>query len=628
MSNLKQSVQGFGRFLSGMVIPNIGAFIAWGLITALFIETGWLPRIFPNSAGVVNFSKNVSTLVGPMLQYLIPLLIAYTGGKLVGGLRGGVIGAIAAVGVIIGANITMILGAMIMGPLAGLIIKKVDEFFEDKIPPGFEMLINNFSLGIIGAILAVLGYLVIGPAVQGLTNALSAGVQFIVDRGLLPLVSIFIEPGKILFLNNAINHGILDPLGLDQVQKAGKSIFFLLETNPGPGLGVLLAYYFFSKGSAKQSSVGAIIIHFLGGIHEIYFPYVLMNPWLIISCIAGGFSGILTYSILGIGLVGPPSPGSIFALSMMSPPGDLLKVWLGVLVATVVSFLVSIAFVKRAASKMTDEDLEAAKSKVSSMKAESKGQQVSVINPKSIVYACDAGMGSSAMGASMLRKRLRDKGYDIPVKNYAINEIPKDTSIVVTHEQLAKRAELAAPNAYHIAVKDFLDMSIADELEEILKNNNAPEIKSKEVETSYISDDLLKKENILVNQMGDTKERSIEKAGNILYGNGYVESSYVVSMLRREKDISTYMGKGIAIPHGEEAAKKSIKKSGVSIVLYPDGVDFGGNKAYIVVGIAGKENEHLGIISKIAEILDKYDENGIKQIACSRDANYILSLFK
>ncbi len=613
--SLKQSVQGFGRFLSGMVLPNIGAFIAWGLITALFISTGWIPN------------EHLSKLVGPMLTYLIPLLIAYTGGKTVGGLRGGVIGAIAAMGVIIGADITMIMGAMIMGPVAGWIIKKVDSYLEDKIPAGFEMLVNNFSLGIIGAILAVLGYLVIGPFVQLLTNILGAGVQVVVNAGLLPFISIFIEPAKVLFLNNAINHGILGPLGAEQVQAAGKSIFYLLETNPGPGLGVLLAYWFFSKGSAKQSSPGAIIIHFLGGIHEIYFPYVLMNPWLILACIGGGFAGILTNSILGAGLVGPPSPGSIFALTMMSAPGDILKVWLGVIVATAVSFLIAAVFVKRAASKMNDEDLENAKSKVSTMRAESKGEQVSIINPKSIIYACDAGMGSSAMGASMLKRRLKDKGFDIQVKNYAINEIPKDASIVVTHEQLTQRAKSAVPTAYHISVTDFLDMSIADELEQILRNNSS-NIASKEISKEYFNDDLIKKENILLAQRGDSRDEAIRKAGNILVKNGYVDSSYVDAMLKREKDVSTYMGKGIAMPHGVEASKKSIKKSGVSVILYPNGVDFDGNKAYIVVGIAGKENEHLGIISKIAEILDQQDENGIKKIANSNDASYILNLFK
>ena len=305
----QQRVQKFGRFLSGMVMPNIGAFIVWGLITTLFIPTGWLPN------------ENLASLVGPMIVYLLPLLIGYTGGKLVYGHRGGVLGAVATMGVIVGTDIPMFIGGMIMGPLGGWIIKKFDEAIHDKIPSGFEMLVNNFSLGIFGTVIAILGYYGIGPVVERISNGLGAGVEMFVERGLLPLASIFIEPAKILFLNNAINHGVLSPLGIAQQAELGKSIFFLLETNPGPGLGILLAYWVFSKGMIKQSAPGAIIIHFLGGIHEIYFPYILMQPILILAVVAGGAAGVFTFNALGAGLVAVPSPGSIFALSAMAPKG-------------------------------------------------------------------------------------------------------------------------------------------------------------------------------------------------------------------------------------------------------------------------------------------------------------------
>ena len=282
---MKEKVQSFGRFLSGMVMPNIGAFIAWGIITALFIETGWIPN------------ESFATLVDPMIKYLLPLLIAYTGGTVVAGTRGGVIGVIGAMGVVVGADVPMFLGAMLMGPLSAWIIKQFDKLIEGKIPAGFEMLVNNFSVGIIGAILAMLSFKGIAPVVLGLNNAMAAGVGFFVDHGLLPLASIFIEPAKVLFLNNAINHGILSPLGIEQVEKIGKSIFFLVEANPGPGLGILLAYCIAGKGMAKSSAPGALIIHFLGGIHEIYFPYILMNPVLILAAMAGGASGLFTLNL-------------------------------------------------------------------------------------------------------------------------------------------------------------------------------------------------------------------------------------------------------------------------------------------------------------------------------------------
>ena len=299
---MKEKVQVFGRALSGMVMPNIGAFIAWGLIAALFIATGWIPN------------ERLSGLVEPMSKYLLPLLIAYMGGKVVGDHRGGVIGAVATMGVIVGSDISMFLGAMIMGPLSAWILKKFDKLIEGKVKAGFEMLVNNFSLGIIGAILACISVYVVAPFVTTLNSIMEMGVGFFVDHSLLPLTSIFIEPAKVLFLNNAINHGILSPMGIQQVNEVGKSIFLLLESNPGPGLGILLAYCLVGKGSAKSSAPGAAIIHFLGGIHEIYFPYILMNPLLLLAVIAGGASGILTFTIFDVGLTGTASPGSIISI--------------------------------------------------------------------------------------------------------------------------------------------------------------------------------------------------------------------------------------------------------------------------------------------------------------------------
>ena len=443
----QESVQRFGRFLSGMVLPNIGAFIAWGLITALFIPTGWIPNEY------------LEKLVGPMITYLLPLLLGYTGGKMIGDTRGGVLGAIATMGVIVGTTIPMFLGAMIMGPLAGYVIKKFDKALDGKIPAGFEMLVNNFSAGIIGAILTLLAYSGIGPVVESLNKMLGSGVETIVNAGLLPLVSIFVEPAKILFLNNAINQGVLSPLGIQQAGQAGKSILFLIETNPGPGLGILLAYWVFSKGMIKQSAPGAIIIHFLGGIHEIYFPYILMKPILLLAVIAGGASGVFTNVILKSGLIAPPSPGSIFALMAMSPKGGLIPVLAGVIVATAVSFVVAAFFIKRSNSKMDDSELENAKVQVKELKNVSARTNVS-----RIIFACDAGMGSSAMGATTLRNKLKKAGLNIEVVNFAINEVPVDAEIVVTHESLTDRARSRAPKAEHISIKNFMNAPEYDAL--------------------------------------------------------------------------------------------------------------------------------------------------------------------
>lgn len=473
-SGLQVGVQKFGRFLSGMVQPNIGAFIAWGLITALFIPTGWMPN------------ETFGQLVDPMVKYLLPLLIGYTGGRMVHDARGGVLGAIATMGVIVGSEVPMFIGAMIMGPLGGYLMKKVDRMFEGRIKAGFEMLVNNFSAGILGAIVACFGFIAVGPAVTTLSGWLESGVQTIVNVGLLPLASVFIEPAKILFLNNAINHGVLTPMGLKEASEFGQSIFFLLESNPGPGLGILLAYMFFGKGSAKQSAPGAAIIHFFGGIHEIYFPYVLMNPKLILAVIAGGVTGTFVFTITGAALVAVPSPGSIFALAAMAPKGGILPVLAGVAAATAASFLVAALLLKT--SKKTNEDIEEAANKTRDMKAASKGisnaqapveaapvtEAVAATSfppsVKKVIFACDAGMGSSAMGASVLRKKFKDAGLTaIEVKNTAISDIPMDTDIVVTQVTLTDRAKMRLPGAYHVSVENFLNSSKYPELIEQLK---------------------------------------------------------------------------------------------------------------------------------------------------------------
>jgi PTS system mannitol-specific IIC component len=333
-SGWRSVVQKLGGNLAGMVIPNIGAFIAWGLLTALFIPTGWVPN------------EELSKMVGPMITNLLPILIAYTGGRMVHGQRGAVIGSVATVGVIVGSTVPMFLGAMIIGPLAAWILKKIDEVLDPITPAGFEMLIGNFSLGITGLLTAIGGFLGIGPAVNALLEVLGAGVKFLVDASLLPLVSIFLEPAKVLFLNNAINFGVLAPIGVAEAAETGKSIAFMIETNPGPGLGILLAFWLAGPKVLRGSAPGAIVIHFLGGIHEIYFPYVLLKPKMILAAIAGGATGVATFSITGVGLVATPSPGSIFAWLAMTPPTDYVGVLLGIVLAATVSFLVGWVLLK------------------------------------------------------------------------------------------------------------------------------------------------------------------------------------------------------------------------------------------------------------------------------------------
>ncbi len=562
-----------------------------------------------------------------------------------GGDRGGVVGAITTMGVIVGADMPMFLGAMIAGPLGGWAIKKFDVWVDGKIKSGFEMLVNNFSAGIIGMILAILAFLGIGPAVEVLSKLLAAGVNFMVAHDMLPLASIFVEPAKILFLNNAINHGIFSPLGIQQSHDLGKSIFFLIEANPGPGMGVLLAYMFFGRGSAKQSAGGAAIIHFLGGIHEIYFPYVLMNPRLILAVILGGMTGVFTLSVLGGGLVSPASPGSILAVLAMTPKGAYFANIAAICAAMAVSFVVSAILLKTSKVKEED-DIEAATRRMQDMKSQSKGVAATPLaagdvsndlsHVRKIIVACDAGMGSSAMGAGVLRKKVADAGLSqISVTNSAINSLPADVDLVITHRDLTERAMRQVPQAQHISLTNFLDSGLYTNLTERLVAAQRHEDNEVKVRTS-LQDSFdesnshlfrLGAENIFLGRTASHKEEAIRFAGEQLVKGGYVQPEYVQAMLDREKLTPTYLGESIAVPHGTVEAKDRVLKTGVVFCQYPAGVRFGEEEddiARLVIGIAARNNEHIQVITSLTNALD--DETVIERLANTTSVEEVLAL--
>ncbi|WP_461173034.1 PTS mannitol transporter subunit IICBA [Arthrobacter sp. Z1-9] len=681
-TSMRVGVQKFGTFLSGMIMPNIGAFIAWGLITALFIEKGWLPVPQLGGFGETNGVPNTG-LVGPMITYLLPLLIGYTGGKMVYDVRGGVVGAIGTMGVIVGAGIPMFIGAMIMGPLGGWTMKKIDSIWDGKIRPGFEMLVNNFSAGIWGALLAMLGFYAIAPVVSAFSAGAGNVVQFLVNNGLLPLTSIFIEPAKVLFLNNAINHGVLTPLGVQQSLEQGKSILFLLEANPGPGLGILLAYMFFGRGVAKASAPGAAIIHFLGGIHEIYFPYVLMRPLLILAAIAGGMTGIATLAITNSGLVAPAAPGSIFAVLAQTSRDSYIGVILAVLLATAASFVVASVIMKT--TKHSDEtDLNDATSRMEQMKGKKSsvastltgagagaaagagGVAVMAGPVRNIVFACDAGMGSSAMGASVLRNKIKAAGFpDVKVTNASIANLNDNYDVVVTHQDLTERAKPATSSAVHYSVDNFMNSPRYDEIVELVRESNTEgtsategpgagagtpggasasgpatgaaagaaaggaagtAVGTSETEASGSgTSEILARESVVLRGAATTRDAAIDEAGRLLLARGAVDEDYVRAMHEREQSVSTYMGSFLAIPHGTNAAKDHIRKSAVSVIRYPEGIDWNGKQVKFVVGVAGINNEHLHILSSIAKVFTNKEQVARLEGATSEDE--VLELF-
>ncbi len=490
-----------------MIMPNLPAFVAWGLITALFIKTGWLPSGilggFGNADligwqgaatqlaaadGGTTFPQYVG-LVGPMITYLLPLLIANAGGRIVYGERGGVIGCVATMGVIAGSSVPMFLGAMLVGPSAAWLMMKVDGLWEGKIRPGFEMLVNMFSAGILGALLSVGAFFGIAPLVTQISAVLGDAVSWLATNHLLPLMSIIVEPAKVLFLNNAIGNGVLVPLGIQETLASGKSLLFLVESNPGPGVGILLAYMLFGTGYAKASAWGATVIVLFGGIHEVYFPFVLMKPRLILAAIAGGMTGIATNAVFNSGLQGPASPGSIFAILIQTKRGSYVGVILSVVLSCAVSFF--LASIMLRASRKKDllagdtGDLNAAiaateanKGKSSAvlasltahqdadLAAESKAGTATAVLERpihKIVFACDAGMGSSAMGASVLRDKLKKAGVSgVTVVNKAVASLEDDADIVISQAQLTDRAKLKAPSSRHMTVDNFMNSPVYD----------------------------------------------------------------------------------------------------------------------------------------------------------------------
>lgn len=555
-------------------------------------------------------------------------------------------GAIATMGVIVGApDYPMLMGAMIMGPLGGFLIKKFDQAMDGNMPAGFEMLINNFSVGIFGMILAIVGYYIIGPFMAAILVILQGGVDILINHGLLPFVAILLEPAKVLFLNNAINHGIFTPIGVEQAATAGKSIMYMLETNPGPGVGMLFAYWVFSKDRAtKDSAPGAIIIQFFGGIHEIYFPYILMNPPVILGPILGNMCAIFWFSMTGAGLVGPAAPGSIIAFMSMAAKDSMVVTFIGVVIAAVVSFLVSSIFVRMAG----DKSLEDAQKKTSEMKAESKGMKVDTAATgasvatdaiKKIIFACDAGMGSSAMGATKFRNRIKPLNLGITVTNTSVDNVPGDADVVVCQYILQDRAVKSAPQARLVTLNNFLQDpnldSLYKELEDRANGTSAPAVEAapvveaapqvEEAPAEESKSAVLLREGVRTGLASVDKFTAIRTAGQLLCDLGFVDEAYIDAMVEREGIVSTYMGMGVAIPHGTSNAKETVKKSGIVVTQYPDGVDFGDEKAYLVIGIAGVGDEHLEILGKIVGCLE--DEELLEKLKKEADVDLVMKTF-
>lgn len=626
---LQARIQKFGAKLSAMVMPNIGVFIGWGVLTALFIPTGWCPNEFWNE------------LVSPVLTYLLPVLIGYTAGCNIYDRRGGVIGAFATMGMVVGSNVTMLVGGMIMGPLAAWILKKFDNLLKGKVKPGLEMLVDNFSLGLIGVALCMLSYAVVAPTMTAIQNVLAAGVNYMTDHNLIPLTAIFVQPAQLLFLNNAINHGIMVPLGLQQAAEVGKSVLFLVEANGAIWVGLAAAFAVFGTGAAKKSAPGAVAIMFLGGIAEVCFPYCLMMPLTILGPILGNMFSLFVLSSFGGGAVGPPSPGSVFAFYMMTPKDSILVNSIAYFGSMVIAFLVSGMILKF--SKQPEDTLEAVGAPAGNVSVGS-GSQTIIPGDASfgvlhkIAFACDAGMGSSAMGVSILRTRLQKAGLSPEIGHYAVASIPKDADVVVTNINLAERAKMTTEGRLPIlTLENFMDQKeydrIVSELKTIFQTDAAAATpakgKSKPLPGKAVSTDLpiFSPDNIVLNASFANKRDAIAACADIFIRGGYADEQYKKDMLARDADVSVYMGNGVALPHGLDSSKDRIKSSGICFIQVPKGVDFDGETAYILIGVAGRGEEHVEILGQVATLLcEEANINALRAAKTKREVMNILKL--
>ncbi|MDB5055423.1 MAG: mannitol transporter subunit [Bacilli bacterium] len=600
-----------GRFLSVMVFQNIAGLIALGILRVTFGTNGWWP--LPGMNG----------LLTSMTQYFIPILFGYTGGKMIGDHRGGVVAAFVIIGLVAGnpSTYSMILPAMLIGPAIGLIIKKIDKWLEGRIPLGLELLCYNAAAGFIGVLFTMVAYYYISPAfAQGL-YVVVVGSAKLVSSGYLWLIALVIEPVKTLFFNNVINHGLLEPLGINQTKELGKSIFFLLESNPGPGFGLLMAYYIRSIRSEKGNARSAVVIQLIGGIHEVYFPYVLRLPLLILPLILGGMAGDFIFSFLHAGLVATPSPGSILALLLLAPKGMHIFVLVGFSTSACVSFLGCIYVLSRTITE--SNDFADAKRVPVKQQILSNTEKKRVKLAQKVFFACDAGMGSSAMGAALLRKKLKEADLYFLVDNCSVDDLSDDADIVISHVQLTERAKASAPYARHFSINSFLDHAFYEELVDCLKQEQSDTLHKEK--TLLVDLTVFTPEHIMLQMNAKDKWEAIGQIGQMLTRMGHVEEAFVQEMCQREQVLSTYIGNGVAIPHGMNGESSHILKSGIAIVQYPNGIDFGnGDTAFLLIAVVGRHSERLGLISQIAFMIDEVEF--VKQLIEAKSKQEIYDL--
>ncbi|WHQ36846.1 hypothetical protein [Spiroplasma sp. SV19] len=494
---IRKMVQKFGSFMAGMIMPTVSLLIAWGLMAAMF-----LTNVQGESIGWFNVPA-LGRFVGPTMKYLIPSLIGFMAGKMIYDVRGGMLGAFVTFAAIIGndwvydqfgATILLIngktinasnspnqiIGAMILAPLTVYGFKKIEKLYINRVKVGFEMLVKNFSLALIAIIYAIMIFYAWGWIMFGISWVMISIINlFTKTPWVFPFMAILTEPLRAMFLNNALNHGVMVPLGTEDVVRQldngvinPASWFFMVGGNPGPGFGLLLAYVVWRK-QQRAAALGSSPIQLLGGIHEVHYVYIVAEPIMILATISGAFVSLGVVAIFSGGTRAVISPGSLISVIAMSPTAikiaiNIIAVLAGALTAFGVASFIMIFKRHHKTDQLivnvTDEGIAFQDPVVSLSQDRKKTPNFNWAKAKLLMVACDAGMGSSAMAAAILRKWCEKNNIDIIVKNCAVKDLTPDVDICVTMKTFADIAHEKIPNAYIYPVSQFLGKNIFDNL--------------------------------------------------------------------------------------------------------------------------------------------------------------------
>lgn len=427
-----KKIHNVGRFYTKIIMKHIGIFIFVGMLFVVFHDHGWLPN-----GDIYAISQLVYIVI-------LPALIAYEGGRLISGENGGILAVLVMSGMLVSESSAGILGAMIAGPFAGFLWKYEQKFLEEKAGSSMQMLAKNLALGITGAVLAVFVYYLVTPVFYLVTEAFCRGVDLLVSCRMIALAGAIIEPAKVFFLNNIVNHAVLVPLGMEQVQEVGHSVLFLLETNPGPGLGLLLALGYMQK-EKRTEYTAAVIAQTIGGIHEVYFPFVLSDLRLLLPLVLGGIAGDFCFVMLGAGVQGAVSPGSILIILLMSGKNGVLPVLAGISVSALVTFAGCLCVKGMGRKKEKEKELsgvaEESERGQLCMTVDSDNSRKKEYREKvtSVAVVCEGGVGSSAMGAALFRRVLaRERIEGVRVEAYAADLVPETVQMIVCQKDYSE----------------------------------------------------------------------------------------------------------------------------------------------------------------------------------------------